>query len=124
MSKENEQLHLKYYELESSLSTTFYIINPDNFGYLKGFSELAEIAVTDYPELDPDEITIDGIIGKWITDLSNETDPYWKKAFKDRDGKEFEMEFYAISFILDDIKPRDDYRPLSDLFPLGYKYFK
>ena len=33
------------------------------------------------------------------------------------------MEVYAISFVLENVKPNDDYKPLSELFPLGYRFF-
>ena len=65
--------------------------------------QLAEIAKADYPMLEPDKIIIDGLIG--------------------RQEEDWEEKIYSVSFVLSGVDPKEDYKPISDLFPLGYKFF-
>jgi len=92
----------KFYDRIFGTTYELHLINMTDITLsVRNILKLAEIAKTDYPGIDPNEIIVDGIVG---------TSGTWTR------------EVYSISFIMDEA-PKNDYKPLSDLFPDGYRFF-
>ena len=95
----------KYYEKVYRSTMGFFLFNlSDPELTIPALLELIEIAKGDYPNFAPDNRSlVDAIVGG-----------IWAEG---------DTNIYALSFMLDDTVPNDDYRPISDLFPLGHKFF-